>query len=212
MSANPEILRQLFKREKISEIPTEALAEMTELYPSFSCLHWLRAAQDKNNKKALQYAALYAYYPGRLLNFVNNATETGQKDIDEEQLPQKPILQPLYTEDYFAYTRTQLPENIKDDKPPTLEQVKSFTGWLRMMKKTHGGPPAEEDKEELSSEAGEKEDSSKDQNPVVTESMAKIWIQHNQKDKAIDIYNKLILLNPEKKSYFAAKISELKEQ
>ncbi len=210
MKTDPVMLRHLFNKEHIEEIPVEMLAEMTARYPFFSHLHWLRAARNKDNKKDLHYAALYAFFPGRLLHFIN-APRLNEKQMDrEEQLPQKPLLQPLYTEDYFAYTRTRLPEHIKDDKPPTMEQVKSFTGWLRMMKRTPAVPPEEDENDERS--RSEIESSQQNSEPVVTESMAKIWITHGEKDKAIDIYNKLILLNPEKKSYFAAKISALKEQ
>jgi tetratricopeptide (TPR) repeat protein len=44
---------------------------------------------------------------------------------------------------------------------------------------------------------------------LVTESFAKILARQGKYDKAIDIYEKLTLKNPEKSAYFAAKISEL---
>ncbi len=43
----------------------------------------------------------------------------------------------------------------------------------------------------------------------VTESFAKIWAKQGNNDKAIAIYEKLILKNPEKSEYFAQKIAEL---
>ena len=45
---------------------------------------------------------------------------------------------------------------------------------------------------------------------LVTESFAKILEKQGKTDKAVDIYKKLMVKNPEKKAYFAAKISELK--
>lgn len=45
---------------------------------------------------------------------------------------------------------------------------------------------------------------------LITESFAKIQAKQGKIDKAIEIYEQLILKNPEKKSYFAAKIEELK--
>jgi len=45
---------------------------------------------------------------------------------------------------------------------------------------------------------------------IATESMAKILVMQGKLDKAIDVYQKLMVKNPEKKVYFADKIEELK--
>lgn len=45
----------------------------------------------------------------------------------------------------------------------------------------------------------------------VTENLADIFVRQGKKDKAIEIYEKLILKNPHKKTYFAEKIESLKE-
>ncbi len=44
---------------------------------------------------------------------------------------------------------------------------------------------------------------------IVTESYAKILTMQGRKDKAVEVYEKLILKFPEKKTYFASKIQEL---
>lgn len=46
---------------------------------------------------------------------------------------------------------------------------------------------------------------------LVTESFAKILCKQGKYSKAIEIYEKLALKNPDKTAYFAAKISEIKE-
>ena len=51
-------------------------------------------------------------------------------------------------------------------------------------------------------------DSSQEKKPVITELMANIFINQSKYDQAIEIFEKLILKNPEKKDYFAAKIEE----
>ncbi|WP_420151170.1 hypothetical protein [Spirosoma sp.] len=60
----------------------------------------------------------------------------------------------------------------------------------------------------------EQEDLSKRSRPVgggfATESFAKILARQGKIDKAIEIYTQLMVKNPEKKTYFAAKISELR--
>ena len=48
------------------------------------------------------------------------------------------------------------------------------------------------------------------QSEVVTEAMAEVWIKQGNKEKAIETYNKLGLLNPSKKAYFADLIENLK--
>ena len=45
---------------------------------------------------------------------------------------------------------------------------------------------------------------------VYTETMAEVWAQQGNKEKAMEVYNKLSLLNPSKRAYFAAKIDSLK--
>ncbi len=46
---------------------------------------------------------------------------------------------------------------------------------------------------------------------LVTENLALIYIKQERKDKAIQVYKKLILKFPQKKSYFAAQIKELQK-
>ena len=45
---------------------------------------------------------------------------------------------------------------------------------------------------------------------VITEAMADVWEQQGNRQKAIETYRKLSLLNPSKSAYFAAKIDHLK--
>jgi len=47
---------------------------------------------------------------------------------------------------------------------------------------------------------------------LVTESFAKILLKQGKTDKAVEIYEKLKLKNPEKSDYFAQKISELEKE
>jgi len=48
------------------------------------------------------------------------------------------------------------------------------------------------------------------QSDVWTEAMAEVWTKQGNTQKAIEVYNKLSLLNPSKRAYFATKIENLK--
>lgn len=134
--------------------------------------------------------------------------------------PAPPLIQPLFTRDYFAYTGHKLPDHIENDKRPTMDQVLSFTGWLRTLKRNQGttDPDLKEDAASMAARDENEganikesaEQSIKIVEDVLTEAMAEVRISNGQTDKAIDIYEKLSLSNPEKSAYFAKKIADLK--
>lgn len=117
--------------------------------------------------------------------------------------------EPYHTVDYFASQGIKL---IQEEKPADRfgKQLKSFTEWLKTMKRL---PQKEIAKNiDVSSEQNVQklaDTSIKDDN-VVTETMAEVWIKQGNKEKAIEVYNKLSLLNPDKSAYFASLAEQLK--
>src|SRR5690606_34350737 len=114
---------------------------------------------------------------------------------------------PFHTVDYFASQGIKLSqEEISKDK--FGQQLKSFTEWLKTMKRL----PAKQASLDAGTEQKVEhlaEDSV--HNPeVVTEAMAEVWLKQGNKEKAIDIYNKVSLQNPAKTTYFASLIENLK--
>jgi len=119
------------------------------------------------------------------------------------------LFEPYHTVDYFASQGIR----FKMEEQPTDkfgQQLKSFTDWIKTMKKLplseigKSVDPKEERKVEQM--AGR----SLDQEEVVTEAMAEIWIKQRNLTQAREVYHKLSLLEPAKSAYFASKINELK--
>ena len=129
--------------------------------------------------------------------------------IAERPEMEKPLFEPLYASDYFASQGIKLSEEVKaDDK--LGRQLKSFTEWLKTMKKVHTGQKEESiaidtTVEKLAEISNREED-------ILTEAMAEVYENQGKLDKAKEVYHKLSLLNPAKSAYFAAKSEKLKEK
>ncbi len=117
--------------------------------------------------------------------------------------------EPYHTIDYFASQGIKVVEEVKpEDK--LGKQLKSFTEWLKVLKKV----PVSEIVSTVSQQDEQKVEKlaevSINDREVVTEAMAEVWEKQGNTSKAIEVYQKLSLLNPPKSSYFAAKIEQLK--
>jgi len=126
------------------------------------------------------------------------------------------LFEPLHTTDYFASVGIKLSEQEKTNDR-LGKQLKSFTEWLKMMKKTGANnvTSAANEKPSTETQAAEHQikqlaEQSNEGKEVLTESMAEVLIQQGRKEKAIKILEKLSLLDPAKSHYFAAKIHQLK--
>ncbi len=125
---------------------------------------------------------------------------------DEPLIP----IDPYHTVDYFASQGIKL---VLDNNPKDKlgKQLKSFTQWLRHMKKL--GPEDAIDNNapgEGEAKISQIADTSNTQREVLTEAMAEVLIKQGKKEKAIDLYKKLSLLHPDKSTFFAAQIQQLK--
>lgn len=117
---------------------------------------------------------------------------------------------PYHTIDYFASQGIKLKlEELAKDK--LGQQLKSFTEWLRSMKRV--GPAAingstlDDNTQQAIQNIADTSIEGKD---IVTEAMAEVWVKQGNYRKAIAIYEKLSLQNPVKSPYFADRIQQLK--
>ncbi len=120
----------------------------------------------------------------------------------------EPLFEPFHTIDYFASQgiKFTLDENPNDQLG---KQLKSFTDWLKGMRKLPRKDRemvpdrvAEEAVQTIAAHSIEGKD-------VLTETMAEVLAKQGMREKAKAVYEKLSLLNPGKRAYFAAKIEQL---
>jgi tetratricopeptide (TPR) repeat protein len=137
-------------------------------------------------------------------DFANGAFET-----TSEKPKKKP---PVRTKKDTVASSDPLIEDIKTSKkkiepesPKTKEQIAIIDQFIKaqpsIKPKTDSIPQS--DLTEIKS--GEYGDN------IISETLAKILIRQGKKDKAIEVYKKLIWKFPQKKAYFAAQIDELKK-
>ncbi len=128
---------------------------------------------------------------------------------EETKLPEElPLFEPMHMVDYFASQGIKLSEEMQTaDK--LGKQLKSFTEWLKTMKKVHTG--SEQTTGSPDKTVEDLAEKSNVGNEVITEAMAEVFARQGKRAKAVEVYQKLSLLNPAKSAYFAAKIEHLKD-
>ncbi len=138
--------------------------------------------------------------------------EESKNPVEDVQIvPEKAELsfEPFHTVDYFA---SQGIKYVHDEVPKDKfgQQLKSFTEWLKAMKRL----PLSEIVSNIDETTGKKVEQmaehSLEEREIITEAMAEVWKKQGKMEKAVEIYNKLSLLDPSKSHYFAAKIEQLK--
>jgi hypothetical protein len=116
--------------------------------------------------------------------------------------------EPLHTVDYFASQGIKFkPEEKPGDRLGM--QMKSFTEWLKSMKKLETTQPAENMDDTTRTIIESMAAESVEDRETITEAMAEVLEKQGKTAKAIAVYQKLSLLNPSKSHYFAAKIEQL---
>jgi len=196
----------------------DGLEKIIENHPYYGIAHFFKLGTlpDNHPDYAAQAAKTALFFSNsHMLNLRLEHFKGGQSGSIPQPLPlsqpvtheEELIFEPLHTSDYFASQGIKLSEEVKpDDK--LGQQLKSFTAWLKSMKKlpdaqTVAHLPTDNQVEIMAVSSNEDQD-------VITESMASVLAEQGKTSRAIEIYEKLSLQNPAKKAYFAAKINHLK--
>jgi hypothetical protein len=119
--------------------------------------------------------------------------------------------EPYHTIDYFASQGIKLSVEEKPGDRLGL-QLKSFTDWLKTMKKLPQSEISKNMDSGLEQKVQTLAEHSLETREVVTEAMAEVWEKQGNREKAIETYNKLSFLIPAKSAYFAGKIEQLKKE
>jgi hypothetical protein len=116
----------------------------------------------------------------------------------------------LHTIDYFASQGIKIDLSaIPQDK--LTAHLRKFTDWLKQVKNTQAASSQDLGTSlEMEKAVAETARNSNETREILTETMADVLEKQGQVDKAIQLYIKLSFINPEKSSYFAAKIEQLK--
>jgi hypothetical protein len=119
-----------------------------------------------------------------------------------------PTFEPYHTIDYFASQGIKLGIELPKDK--LGKQLKSFTEWIRTMKKL---PQAAIEEKLLKAGQGETIEAlaadSIETKEILTETMAEVLLKQGDTARAAAIFRKLSLAHPDKSAYFATRIEQL---
>jgi hypothetical protein len=223
------ITKNIFNREALEDVGISEIEDIVSKYPYFAPARFLLAQKkypQQHDSEEIITAGLYIHNPLRLNWLLNNkepenipqaivepTSQAEEKKQPVQSSDDSPIaFQSYHTIDYFASQGIRLQQaDLGKDK--LGQQLKSFTEWLRSMKKlptsASGLPVGYEDKNRhhhvMQSAAH-----SIEAKEILTEAMAQVWAKQGNHEKAISIYEKLSLQNPAKSGYFASKIDQLK--
>lgn len=227
MSSQPDLkLESLLNLNGTDHSSTDPLKAHASKYPYSSIIQLLYTKQLKANheygylNQSIKTSLFFPYSPwysylidNEIIIDNNDNVNTPSKNIGQDMNPSDTAqmqipLEPYHTIDYFAS------QGIKafqiDDQDDIGKKVKSFTAWLKTMKRLQP-EQASNYSRETESHQEQTDSDAINAETIVTESMADVYIKQGLIEKAIDIYQKLSLQNPDNSRIFADKISVLKE-
>ncbi len=224
------VAKHLTGKENLTATSVDVLESLQKQYPFFAPATVLVAA--KNHKKGTETSkaalsvgntgwfqhVLTAPVPSAISNIISKQLADYNKPVTPDQILEieSPVL--YHTIDYFASQGIKIDLN-QGHQDELSTKLKKFTDWLKEVKhpvsegqtvpESEADTPfsSESDIEKAVVTIAEKSNESRE---VVTETMAEVLGKQGRREKAIQLYQKLSFINPEKSVYFAAKIQQLK--
>ncbi len=141
---------------------------------------------------------------------INEPPEHGiNQPVFDAKKAESIVFEPYHMIDYFASQGINL---ILEDHPTDQfgRQLKSFTNWLKVMKRLPGQTVIEKTDEREAERIRRFAASSIEERDILTETMAEVLAKQGMYENAIALYQKLSLIYPPKSAYFASRIEQLK--
>ena len=143
--------------------------------------------------------------PGRLTQLLQSQLSSFQQPVKPTDSLDYQQAEPLHTVDYFASQGIKL--NLKQaPKDALTNKLLSFIDWLRQVKQSEKSTEVSQMEKKVSEDASH----SVRREEVITEAMAEVLLRQGHREQAIQLFTKLSFQIPEKSSYFAARIEQIK--
>jgi hypothetical protein len=178
--------------------------------------------ENENSEEILEYnphkTAEAAGYSNDSEAEVNGQMEEQPEQLEEHQKmvsafnaknADSIVFTPYHMVDYFASQGIKL---VMEDNPPDKlsKQLKSFTDWLKVMKKLPQQSSSFKQDEKENERIRHFAAHSIEDRDILTESMAEVLAKQGMYENAIALFQKLSLIYPPKSAYFASRIEQLK--
>ncbi len=200
------------ERSQLHQTLSTSPAELAGKYQFSGALQILANAQEESS--SLEQALFHPFPQPTFLSKEENEApiQTAQPtQSTQASVENQPIFEPYHTVDYFASVGVK-PPSLEQAKDRFGQQLKSFTDWLKEMKRLPLTEITRQIPVERENEVAALAHHSLDEKQVWTEAMAEVWLKQGERQKAMRIYEKLSLLDPSKSAYFAAKIETIKSE
>lgn len=160
-----------------------------------------KSKKDKHHKKSKEPPE-----PREELDFADDYPEATASDEGEQAYPGYEEEDPKVIKDFL--------DKLEKDNPPPKRKLKKEEQEALIEKFIKSDPTMKDVRS--AKEIPDKKDLSlpsvKFRDDIISENLANIMVKQGKHNKAIDIYKKLIWKFPQKKTYFAAQIEELKKK